>query len=116
LAKLSGRTIQTVSTHLAKLRAMDVVRYDTAGKEVRYWLKHKPEMKTLLKGASERNRGLRGVKVNLIISTFREFLKRGSHLLSSIFTRRLWIRKQSRLMIVTAKGMKAAATDLILMF
>ncbi|HWP58268.1 MAG TPA: helix-turn-helix domain-containing protein [Candidatus Acidoferrales bacterium] len=50
LAKLTGRTIQTVSTHLAKLRGMDVVRYDSEGKEVRYWLKHKPEMKSLLKG------------------------------------------------------------------
>ncbi len=50
LAKLTGRAIQTVSTHLAKLRAMDVVRYDTGGKEVRYWLKHRPEMKQLLKG------------------------------------------------------------------
>jgi hypothetical protein len=29
---------------------MDVVRYDTGGKEVRYWLKHRPEMKQLLKG------------------------------------------------------------------
>jgi hypothetical protein len=49
LAKLRGRSIQTVSTHLAKLRAMDVVRYDTGGKEVRYWLKHRPEIKQLLK-------------------------------------------------------------------
>jgi predicted transcriptional regulator len=48
LAGLTGRSIQTVSTHLAKLRAMDVVRYDTGGKEVRYWLKHKPEMKSVL--------------------------------------------------------------------
>jgi hypothetical protein len=31
-----------------KLRAADVVRYDTAGKEVRYWLKHKGEMQGLL--------------------------------------------------------------------
>ena len=49
LAKLIGRQISTVSIHLAKLRAMDVVRYDTAGKEVRYWLKHKSEMKGLLR-------------------------------------------------------------------
>ena len=34
---------------IAKLRAADVVRYDTAGKEVRYWLKHKGEMQGLLK-------------------------------------------------------------------
>ena len=40
LAKLAGRSVQTVSGHLAKLRAADVVRYDSVGKEVRYWLKH----------------------------------------------------------------------------
>ena len=49
LAKAAGRSVQTVSGHLAKLRAADVVRYDTAGKEVRYWLKHKGEMEGLLK-------------------------------------------------------------------
>jgi predicted transcriptional regulator len=36
LAKLAGRSVQTVSGHLAKLRAADSVRYDSAGKEVRY--------------------------------------------------------------------------------
>jgi hypothetical protein len=41
--------VQTVSGDLAKLRAADVVRYDTAGKEVRYWLKHKGEIQGLLK-------------------------------------------------------------------
>src|SRR5262245_12923892 len=49
LAKNSGRSVQTVSGHLAKLRAADLVRYDTDGKQVRYWLKHKSEMKGLLK-------------------------------------------------------------------
>ncbi|MGH7844935.1 MAG: ArsR/SmtB family transcription factor [Candidatus Binatia bacterium] len=49
LAKLIGRQVSTISIHLAKLRAMDVVRYDTVGKETRYWLKHKGEMKGLLK-------------------------------------------------------------------
>ncbi len=48
LAKAAGRSVQTVSSHLAKLRAADVVRYDTAGKEVRYWLKHKGETRGLL--------------------------------------------------------------------
>ena len=48
LAKLAGRTVQTVSGHLAKLRAVDLVRYDTAGKEVRYWLKHQAETRALL--------------------------------------------------------------------
>jgi len=49
LAKLAGRSVQTVSSHLAKLRAADIVRYDTAGKQVRYWLKHRGETRALLK-------------------------------------------------------------------
>jgi DNA-binding transcriptional ArsR family regulator len=49
LAKLIGRQISTISIHLAKLRNADVVRYDTSGKETRYWLKHKSEIKGLLK-------------------------------------------------------------------
>ena len=49
LAELVGRQISTISIHLAKLRTADVVRYDTSGKETRYWLKHKSEMKGLLK-------------------------------------------------------------------
>jgi DNA-binding transcriptional ArsR family regulator len=49
LAKLIGRQVSTVSIHLGKLRAADVVRYDTSGKETRYWLKHKSEIKKLLK-------------------------------------------------------------------
>jgi DNA-binding MarR family transcriptional regulator len=50
LAKLAGRSVQTVSGHLAKLRAADMVRYDTDGeKHVRYWLKHRPETRGLLK-------------------------------------------------------------------
>jgi DNA-binding transcriptional ArsR family regulator len=48
LANLAGRSVQTVSGHLAKLRAADIVRYDSAGKEVRYWLKHKGEIRTVL--------------------------------------------------------------------
>ena len=49
LAKLIGRQVSTVSIHLGKLRNADIVRYDTSGKETRYWLKHKSEMKGLLK-------------------------------------------------------------------
>jgi len=49
LAKLIGRQVSTISIHLGKLRAVDVVRYDTSGKETRYWLKHKSEMKGLLR-------------------------------------------------------------------
>jgi hypothetical protein len=37
-----------VSSHLAKLRALDIVRYETAGGHVRCWLKHPNEMKRLL--------------------------------------------------------------------
>ena len=49
LAKLIGRQVSTISIHLGKLRAADVVRYDTSGKETRDWLKHKSEMKGLLR-------------------------------------------------------------------
>ena len=49
LARLLERQISTVSVHLAKLRNADIVRYDTSGKETRYWLKHKAEMKGLLR-------------------------------------------------------------------
>jgi len=49
LAKFVGRSIQTVSSHLAKLRSADVVRYDSAGRQVRYRLKHKRETRELLK-------------------------------------------------------------------
>ena len=49
LAKLIERQVSTVSIHLGKLRAADVVRYDASGKETHYWLKHKSEMKWLLK-------------------------------------------------------------------
>jgi len=49
LEQLTGRQISTISSHLGKLRALDVVRYDTRGKETRYWLKHKSEMRGLLK-------------------------------------------------------------------
>jgi DNA-binding transcriptional ArsR family regulator len=48
LAKFSGRSVQTVSGHLAKLRAADLVRYDSDGKQVRYWLKHKRDTRNLL--------------------------------------------------------------------
>jgi DNA-binding transcriptional ArsR family regulator len=49
LAKLIGRQVSTISIHLGKLRNADIVRYDTAGKETRYWLKHRSEMKGLMK-------------------------------------------------------------------
>jgi DNA-binding transcriptional ArsR family regulator len=49
LAKLTGRSVSTVSIHLAKLRSVDVVRYDSRGKETRYWLKHGADIKELLR-------------------------------------------------------------------
>jgi DNA-binding transcriptional ArsR family regulator len=49
LAKRAGRSVQTISTHLAKLRTADLVRYDSDGKNVRYWLKHRGETRGLLK-------------------------------------------------------------------
>jgi DNA-binding transcriptional ArsR family regulator len=49
LAKAAGRSVQSVSGHLAKLRGADLVRYDSVGKEVRYWLKHKGQTRELLK-------------------------------------------------------------------
>ena len=49
LAKLTGRSVQTVSEHLGKLRAADLVRYDSKGRQVRYWLKHKRLAGELLK-------------------------------------------------------------------
>ena len=49
LAKLAGRSVQTVSGHLAKLRSADIVRYDSEGKNVRYWLKHRGETRGLLR-------------------------------------------------------------------
>jgi predicted transcriptional regulator len=48
LAKSTGRSVATVSIHLAKLRSADVVRYDSQGRQTHYWLKHKAEIKGLL--------------------------------------------------------------------
>lgn len=48
LAKLTKRKISTVSIHLSRLRVADLVRYDTAGKETRYWLKNKAEIQGLI--------------------------------------------------------------------
>ena len=49
LAKLTRRSVPTISIHLGKLRSADVVRYDNRGKATRYWLKHGREVKELLK-------------------------------------------------------------------
>jgi DNA-binding transcriptional ArsR family regulator len=47
LAKLTRRKTSTISIHLAKLRIADLVRYETAGKETRYWLKNKADIRGL---------------------------------------------------------------------
>jgi len=53
LAKLTGRSVSTISIHLAKLRSADVVRYDSRGKQTRYWLKHGRELKELLRALNK---------------------------------------------------------------
>jgi predicted ArsR family transcriptional regulator len=58
LAKFVGRSVQAVSSHLAKLRAADVVRYSTAGRQVRYWLKHKRATRDLLQSVDRVVRAL----------------------------------------------------------
>ncbi len=46
------RSVQTVSTHLAKLRTADLVRYETDGRRTRYRLKHPGEIHRLLEALS----------------------------------------------------------------
>ncbi len=48
LARRVGRTVATVSLTLAKLRAVELVRYDAAGGRPRYRLKQDRETRTLL--------------------------------------------------------------------
>lgn len=43
-----NRRLQTVSGHLATLRAVDLVRYERRGGTTHYWLKHRSETKRLL--------------------------------------------------------------------
>ena len=69
LAKLIGRQISTISIHLAKLRNADVVRYDTSGKETRYWLKHKSEMRGASSDAGKSGACLSKARV-IVILTF----------------------------------------------
>ena len=49
LGEKTGRTVQTVSGLLAKLRGIDVVRYETKGGKTLYWLKHGDEVQAVLK-------------------------------------------------------------------
>lgn len=48
IADVVGRRLQTVSGHLATLRAADLVRYERRAGITRYWLKHDPETARLL--------------------------------------------------------------------
>ncbi len=50
LAKLIGRQVSTASIHLGKLRAADLVHYDTDGRQLRYRFKHEWDISKLLKG------------------------------------------------------------------
>jgi hypothetical protein len=59
------------------LRAADLVRYDTDGKQVRYWLKHKRDTSKLLNALETIVHFSRNL-AEIVISTFREFSKRGS--------------------------------------
>jgi DNA-binding transcriptional ArsR family regulator len=49
LGALSDRSVQTISGHLATLRTADVVRYETRGRQTRYWLKHPKDVEGLLR-------------------------------------------------------------------
>ncbi len=48
IAKVVKRRLQTVSEHLATLRAVDLARYDRKGGNTRYWLKHGPATRRIL--------------------------------------------------------------------
>ncbi len=48
IANAVNRRLQTVSGHLALLRASDLVRYDRREGRTRYWIKHAPATRRLL--------------------------------------------------------------------
>ncbi len=48
LAKMTGRSVQTISGHLAKLRTADVVRYEIERGRTRYWVKPIKEIRDVL--------------------------------------------------------------------
>ncbi len=50
IARRVQRKLSTVSTTLAKLRAAELVRYDTRGGRPRYWLKQRSETRAVLAG------------------------------------------------------------------
>jgi len=49
VAEHVGRRLQTVSGHLATLRALDLVRYDRKGGRTRYWIKRGPATRRILR-------------------------------------------------------------------
>ena len=53
IAGVVGRRLQTVSGHLATLRAVDLVRYERRGGVTHYWLKQEPETGHLLTALAE---------------------------------------------------------------
>jgi DNA-binding transcriptional ArsR family regulator len=50
IARRVQRKASTVSQTLAKLRAAEMVRYDSRGGRPRYWLKHRAETRAALAG------------------------------------------------------------------
>jgi DNA-binding transcriptional ArsR family regulator len=50
IARRLRRKVSTVSHTLAKLRAAELVRYETRGRQTRYWLKQQKETGAVLAG------------------------------------------------------------------
>lgn len=50
IAREVKRSVSTVSATLAKLRAAELVRYETRGGRPRYWLKQRGETRAVLAG------------------------------------------------------------------
>ncbi len=50
IARGLRRTVSTVSHTLAKLRAAELVRYETRGRRTAYWLKQRTETAAILAG------------------------------------------------------------------
>jgi len=77
LAKRAGRSVQTISNHLAKLRTADLVRYDSDGKNVRYWLKHRGETRGAFESPGKNRQISESIRLGTLISRFRAFSKHG---------------------------------------
>jgi DNA-binding transcriptional ArsR family regulator len=66
LGALSERSVQTISGHLATLRTADVVRYETRGRQTRYWLKHPKDVEGLLRALEKVVRTSTGLELKSI--------------------------------------------------